>query len=37
VVLDRGAVAERGTHDQLIESGGIYASLWKVQTGDAVP
>ena len=27
VVLDRGRVAERGTHDELIELGGRYAAL----------
>ena len=28
VVLDRGVVAERGTHDQLLAQGGRYAGLW---------
>ncbi len=36
-VLDRGRLAEVGDHDQLVAAGGIYQSLWKVQTGDAVP
>ena len=27
VVLDRGRIAERGTHDQLLEDGGLYAAL----------
>ena len=27
VVLDRGRVAETGTHDELIAAGGLYASL----------
>jgi ATP-binding cassette subfamily B protein len=36
-VLDRGRVVERGSHDGLVEFDGIYASLWKVQTGEAVP
>jgi ATP-binding cassette subfamily B protein len=34
VVLHQGAVAEQGTHEHLLGSGGIYASLWKVQTGE---
>ncbi|MFW5470476.1 ABC transporter ATP-binding protein [Knoellia sp. CPCC 206435] len=33
-VLDAGRVAEAGTHDELLATGGIYASLWKVQTGE---
>ncbi len=33
-VLDAGRVAESGTHDELLATGGIYASLWKVQTGE---
>lgn len=36
-VLDRGQVVERGSHNDLVELDGIYASLWKVQTGEAVP
>jgi ATP-binding cassette, subfamily C, bacterial CydC len=28
VVLDRGRVAERGTHDQLVEAGRVYRRLW---------
>jgi ATP-binding cassette subfamily B protein len=36
-VLDRGRVAEQGTHDELLAAGGSYAALWKVQTGEAVP
>jgi ATP-binding cassette subfamily B protein len=27
VVLDQGAIAERGTHDELLERGGLYAAL----------
>ncbi|MEM9839238.1 MAG: ABC transporter ATP-binding protein/permease [Pseudomonadota bacterium] len=32
VVLDKGQVAETGTHDQLLSQGGIYASLWRQQS-----
>jgi ATP-binding cassette subfamily B protein len=35
-VLENGRVAEAGTHDELVASGGLYAALWRVQTGDAV-
>ena len=34
VVLDRGRVAERGTHDELLELGGIYADLWYRQAAE---
>ena len=34
LVLENGAVVEDGTHDELIEIGGVYARLWSVQTGD---
>jgi ATP-binding cassette subfamily B protein len=27
VVLDRGRIAERGTHDELLDRGGLYAAL----------
>ena len=33
VVLDHGRIAESGTHDELIASGGIYAGLWARQSG----
>ncbi|HMB70607.1 MAG TPA: ABC transporter ATP-binding protein [bacterium] len=36
-VLDRGRIAESGTHEELVAHGGLYASLWKVQTGEAEP
>lgn len=36
-VLDAGRVAESGTHDELVASGGIYAGLWAVQTGETAP
>jgi ATP-binding cassette, subfamily B, heavy metal transporter len=31
IVLDQGRIAERGTHDQLLASGGLYASMWNRQ------
>lgn len=33
VVLDRGEIAEQGTHQELLQKGGIYAQLWAHQTG----
>jgi ATP-binding cassette subfamily B protein len=35
VVLDAGRIAEIGTHDDLLEAGGIYAALWSAFTGEA--
>src|SRR5262249_13070064 len=34
VVLDRGRIVERGTHDELIANRGLYAWLWRVQVGN---
>lgn len=34
IVLEDGEIAERGTHDDLIAADGIYARLWRVQTGE---
>ena len=31
VVLHEGRVAERGTHSQLIQKGGMYADMWQVR------
>jgi ATP-binding cassette subfamily B multidrug efflux pump len=33
VVLDRGCIREIGTHAQLLALGGIYAQLWRRQSG----
>ena len=33
LVLDGGVIAERGTHDDLLASNGIYAGLYATQTG----
>ena len=32
-VIESGIVSESGTHDELISAGGLYAALWRVQTG----
>jgi len=34
VVLDQGRVAERGTHAELLERGGLYADLWYRQAAE---
>lgn len=33
LVVDRGRVVEQGSHGQLLQSGGVYASLWRMQAG----
>lgn len=33
-VLEQGRIAESGTHEQLLASNGIYAALWRLQTGE---
>ena len=35
-VLERGRLAESGTHEELVAEGGLYAALWRVQTGEAM-
>jgi ATP-binding cassette subfamily B multidrug efflux pump len=33
VVLEQGAIAETGSHGELLQQGGLYASLWARQSG----
>lgn len=33
-VLDEGRLVESGTHEELVARGGLYASLWRIQTGE---
>lgn len=37
VVLDEGRIVEEGSHDQLLATGGLYAQLWKRQSGGFLP
>ncbi len=37
LVLHHGEVAEAGTHRELIERGGLYNTLWRLQAGDTEP
>jgi ABC-type multidrug transport system fused ATPase/permease subunit len=37
VVLDRGRIAEIGTHHQLLERGGIYDKLHRIQFASGEP
>src|SRR3954470_16936203 len=37
LVLHHGEVVERGTHRELIEHGGLYGNLWRLQAGDSEP
>ena len=37
VVLDRGHIVESGSHAQLLAAGGVYARLWRRQSGGFVP
>jgi ATP-binding cassette subfamily B protein len=34
LVLDDGQIVERGPHDELLDRGGLYANLWRVQVGE---
>jgi ATP-binding cassette subfamily B multidrug efflux pump len=33
VVMDKGAIIEQGSHEELVRSGGLYAELWQRQSG----
>lgn len=34
-VLEKGRLTETGGHEQLLRRGGVYAGLWRVQTGES--
>ncbi|MDR2268759.1 MAG: ABC transporter ATP-binding protein/permease [Rickettsiales bacterium] len=36
IVMETGAIVEQGSHDELLKKGGIYAKLWKMQSGGFV-
>ena len=33
VILDKGAIVETGSHGELLKLDGLYAALWKRQSG----
>jgi ATP-binding cassette subfamily B protein len=35
-VLENGVLREEGQHEELVETNGIYAGLWRVQTGSRI-
>lgn len=37
VVLEGGKIVEKGTHGELLQSGGVYDRLWKLQSGGYLP
>ncbi|MEJ2540039.1 MAG: ABC transporter ATP-binding protein [Gemmatimonadota bacterium] len=36
LVMERGRIAERGTHGELVALGGLYDALWRLQTGEVL-
>jgi len=34
LVLDKGDIVESGRHEELVAKGGLYARLWRIQTGE---
>ncbi|HVZ33176.1 MAG TPA: ABC transporter ATP-binding protein, partial [Polyangiaceae bacterium] len=36
LVMKDGRIAERGSHDELLQLDGAYAAMWKVQTGESI-
>lgn len=36
-VIDKGQLAEYGTHEQLLAAGGLYTRLWHDSVSSAVP
>ena len=37
IVMDHGRIIESGSHDTLVDEGGVYADLWKRQSGGFLP
>ena len=37
LIFDRGQIVEDGSHEKLLEKGGLYATLWNAQTGGVLP
>ena len=37
LVFDRGKIVEEGNHLALLDKGGLYAKMWKMQVGGFLP
>ncbi|MEM9530573.1 MAG: ABC transporter ATP-binding protein [Pseudomonadota bacterium] len=37
IVIEDGHIVQQGSHDELVEAGGLYADLWKMQSGGFLP